>query len=322
MPKALITGITGQDGSYLTEFLLTKGYQVFGLVSKDHNIGWENIQHLKNKIKIIDGDLLDKESLKKAIQKSRPDELYNFAALSFIPTSWGKPTLVCDVNALGVSRLLEIIRDSSPQTRFFQASSAQMFGTPEESPQNEKTPIQPNNPYAAAKAFAHNLVQLFRQQYRLFACSAIFYNHESERRGKEFVTRKITHNAAKIKLGLEKELRLGNLDAQRDWGYAQDFVRAAWLMLQQKKAEDFVIASGKLHSVRDIIKITFDSLNLDWDRYVKVDKRLIRKSENHKLVGDARKARKILGWEPKVKFEEMIQKMTEYDLKLLKEVNK
>lgn len=317
MPKALITGITGQDGSYLTELLLDKGYQVFGLVSKKHNIGWENIKHLKDEFEIIDGDLLDKESLKKAVYKSQPDEIYNLAAISFIPTSWQKPTLVSDVNALGVSRLLEIIRDTSPQTRFFQASSAQMFGSPEESPQNERTPLRPNNPYAVAKAFAHHLVQLFRLENHLFACAAIFYNHESERRGQEFVTRKITQTCAKIKLGQAKELRLGNLEAKRDWGYAPDYVRAAWLMLQQKKADNFVIATGKLHSVRDIIKSAFGSLNLDWKKYVKVDQKLVRKTETIELVGDTRKAKRVLGWEPNVSFEEMIKKMVEFDLKIL-----
>lgn len=319
MPKALITGITGQDGSYLTELLLQKSYQVFGLVSKEHNIGWENVAHLKGKFEVIDGDLLDKESLKAAVKKSQLDEIYNLAAISFIPASWQNPTLVCDVNALGVSRLLEIIKDFSPQTRFFQASSAQMFGVPQEAPQNEKTPIRPNNPYAAAKAFAHHLVQLFRQQDHLFACSAIFYNHESERRGAEFVTRKITQIAAKIKLGLERKLRLGDLEAKRDWGYAFDYVRAAWLMLQQKSPEDFVIATGKLHSVRDIIEIAFSSLNLNWQDYVKVEKKLVRKTEAKELVGDPSKAKRILGWQPKVNFEEMIKRMVAYDLKSLKE---
>lgn len=322
MPKALITGITGQDGSYLTELLLEKGYLVFGLVSKKHNIGWGNVKHLKGKFEIIYGDLLDKESLQKAVEKSQPNEIYNLAAISFIPVSWEKPTLVCDVNALGVARFLELIRDLSPKTKFFQASSAKIFGKPQKSPQNEKTPIQPLDPYAAAKAFAHHLVQLFRCQDNLFACAAIFYNHESERRGQEFVTRKITQACAKIKLGQAKELRLGNLEAKRDWGYAPDYVRAAWLMLQQKKADNFVIATGKLHSVRDIIKVAFKSLNLDWRQYVKIDKKLVRKTETEKFVGDARKAKRVLGWEPKVSFEEMIKKMVAYDLKLLKESKK
>lgn len=319
MPQALITGITGQDGSYLTEFLLEKGYQVFGLVSQEHNIGWGNLAHLKSKVKIISGDLLDKNSLEKAVKESCPDEIYNFAAISFIPASWENPTLVCDINALGVSRFLEIIRNQSPQTRFFQASSCQMFGEPQESPQNEVTPIQPNNPYAAAKAFGHHLVQLFRHQFNLFACSAIFYNHESERRGPEFVTRKITQAAAKIKLGRAKELRLGDLNAQRDWGYAPDYVRAAWLMMQAKKPDDFVIATGKLHSVRDIIEIAFEHLSLDWKKYLKIDEKLVRKTEEVQFLGAAAKAKKILGWEPQVNFEEMIKRMVENDLQLLKQ---
>lgn len=318
MPKTLITGITGQDGSYLTELLLEKGYQVYGLVSEKHNIGWENVSHLKDKLEIIDGDLLDKESLQKAVEKSQPEEIYNFAALSFVPTSWEKPTLVGDINALGVSRFLEVIKDYFPKTRFFQASSAKMFGQAESSPQNEKTPLNPLDPYAAAKAFAHHLVKLFRQEYGLFSCAAIFYNHESERRGEEFVTRKITKTAAKIKLGLAKELLLGNLDAKKDWGYAPDYVRAAWLMLQQKKPDDFVIATGRLHSVRDIIEIAFSSLNLNWQDYVQVEKQLVRKAEAKELVGDSSKAKKILAWQPKISFEEMIKKMVVHDLQLLK----
>lgn len=315
MKRVLITGIAGQDGSYLSEFLLKKDCQVFGLLRKED--GLENIKHLKDKIKLFQGDLRDKEFLERVIIKTKPDELYNLAAISFIPTSWQNPTLVCDVNALGVSQLLEIIRDQSPKTRFFQASSAQMFGKPSQFPQNEETPITPLNPYAAAKAFAHFLVRLFREKYGVFACSAIFYNHESERRPVDFVTRKITYGAAKIKLGLEKNLELGNLEAKRDWGYAKDYVRAAWLMLQQRKPRDFVIATGKLHSVRDICKIAFTTLGLNYKNYVVVKRELLRKEEPVKLVGDPSRARKILGWEPKVSFEEMIKKMTLFDLDIL-----
>lgn len=315
MKKSLITGIAGQDGSYLSEFLLERGYRVFGLVREED--GPENISHLEKKIKLIDGDLRDKESLERAILKSRPDEVYNLAAISFIPASWQNPTLVCDVNALGVSRLLEIIRDKSPRTKFFQASSAQMFGKPKEFPQSEKTPISPLNPYADAKAFAHFLVQSFREKYSLYACAAIFYNHESERRPAEFVTRKITQGAAKIKLGLEQKLELGNLDSERDWGYAPDYIQAAWLMLQQEKPDDFVIATGKLHKVSDICKIAFATVDLNWQNYVIVKKELKREIEPAKFVGDARRARKVLGWKPKVSFAEMIRKMTLNDLKIL-----
>lgn len=314
MPKALITGIAGQDGSYLSELLLDKGYQVFGLIREQDSLA--NISHLK-RIKLIYGDLMNKKSLEKAIIEVKPDELYNLAAISFIPDSWQNPTLVCDVNALGVSRLLEIICHKSPKTKFFQASSAQIFGIPKESPQNERTKISPLNPYSAAKAFAHFLVQSFRERYGLFACSAIFYNHESERRPADFVTRKITQGAAKIKLGLERKLELGNLGVKRDWGYAPDYVRAAWLMLQQSSPEDYVIATGKLHFVRDICKIAFTTLGLDYRKYVVVKKEFVRKEEPTKLVGDATKATKVLGWKPKVSFKEMIKRMTLYDLEIL-----
>lgn len=315
MKKALITGIAGQDGSYLSELLLEKGYQVFGLMRRKD--GLANIRHLKE-IKLIYGDLTDKESLEKAILEAKPDELYNLAAISFIPASWQNPTLVCDVNALGVSRLLEIIYDKSPKTKFFQASSAQMFGNPKDIPQNEQTRISPLNPYASSKAFAHFLIQSFREKYGVFACSAIFYNHESERRPVDFVTRKITQGAAKIKLGLEKKLELGDLIAGRDWGYAQDYVWATWLMLQQKQPDDFVIATGKLHSVADICKIAFTTLGLNWKKYIIVKKQLLRTEGPIRLVGDSSKARRILSWKPKVSFEQMIRKMVLYDLEILR----
>lgn len=315
MKKALITGLAGQDGSYLSEFLLKKGYRVFGLVLEKENL--ENIDHLKSKIKLFKGDLRDRTSLVRVIAKIKPDELYNLAAISFIPLSWQNPTLVCDVNALGVSRLLEIIRQKSPQTRFFQASSAQMFGKPQKSPQDEETPIAPLHPYAAAKAFGHFLVGSFRQEYGLYACSAIFYNHESERRPPEFVTRKITQGAAKIKLGLGKKLELGNLKTKRDWGYAPDYIRAVWLMLQQKKPQDFVIATGRLHSVKDICKIAFTTLNLNWQDYIVVKKEFVREEEPIELVGNPLRVKKVLGWQPEVSFEEMIRKMTLFDLETL-----
>lgn len=315
MKKSLIIGIAGQDGSYLSKFLLEKGYWVAGLVKENESL--ENIKNLGKKVNLFEGDLRNKESLKKAISHAKPDEIYNLAAISFIPASWNNPSLACDVNGLGVVRLLEIIRDYSPKTKFFQASSAQIFGKPQESPQNEKTKISPLNPYAAAKAFAHFLVQSFRQKYGLFACSAIFYNHESERRPVDFVTRKITHTAVKIKLGLEKKLELGNVNAKRDWGYALDYVRAAWMMIQQRKPEDFVIATSKLHSVKDICKIAFKTLDLNWQDFVVVKKELMRKNEAVKLVGDSSRARKFLGWKPKITFEEMIKKMVLFDLENL-----
>ena len=315
MKKVLIAGVAGQDGSYLSEFLLEKGYQVFGLALKEEDC--VNLKLLQKKITILYGDLRDKQSLERVINQVKPDEIYNLAAISFVPASWENPTLVCDVNALGVSRLLEIIRDQLPKTRFFQASSAQMFGRPEKSPQDEETKIMPLNPYAATKAFAHFLVRSFREEHGLFACSAIFYNHESERRPPEFVTRKITQGAVKIKLGLEKKLELGNLEAERDWGYAQDYVRAAWMMLQQKKPDDFVISTGELHSVRDICKIAFNSLGLDYKKHVVVKKEFVRKEGPQKLIGNSSKARRILNWQPEVSFEDMIEKMTLHDLKTL-----
>jgi GDPmannose 4,6-dehydratase len=315
MKKALITGLAGQDGSYLSELLLKKEYRIVGLVRKKESLA--NIKHLQKKIKLFEGDLRNKESLKEAISRFKPDEIYNLAAVSFIPASWNNSSLVGDVNGLGVARLLEIIRDYSPKTKFFQASSAQIFGRPKESPQNEKTKIAPLNPYAAAKAFGHFLIQSFREKYGLFACSAIFYNHESERRPVDFVTRRITHTAVKIKLGLEKKLELGNLNAKRDWGYALDYVRAAWLMLQQRKPEDFIIATGKLHSVKDICRMAFNRLDLKWQDYVVSKKELMRKEEAVKLVGDSSRARQVLGWGPKVSFEEMIKEMVLFDLETL-----
>ncbi len=315
MKKALITGIAGQDGSYLTELLLEKGYQVAGLVLKKESLA--NILPVQEKIKIYQGDLQDKNSLERVMTAVKPDELYNLAAISFMPLSWQKPSLVADVNALGVGRILEIIQEKLPKTRFFQASSAEIFGRTAKSPQNEKTPIMPLNPYAASKAFAHFLVQSFREKYGLYACSAIFYNHESERRPPEFVTRKITQGAAKIKLGLAKKLELGNLTAQRDWGYAPDYVLAAWLMLQQKGPGDYVIASGKLHSVEDICKIAFAAVGLDWQQSVVVKREFFRREGPEKRLGDASRAKRILGWQPSVSFEKMIEKMTNYDLEML-----
>jgi len=317
MKTAFITGITGQDGSYLAEFLLEKGYKVVGLVSETHDIGNQNIKNFQHKLVLEVGDLLDKSSLEKIISAHKPDEIYNLGGITFVPTSWEKPVLTNDVNALGPLRLLEIIRDNYPKIKFYQATSAKIFGDPKEVPQTEKTPVNPTDPYSVSKVCAHFLTQLFRRQFGLFTCSGILYNHESERRGPEFVTRKITQTAAKIKLGLEKKLVLGNLDAKQDWGYAPDYVEAMWLMLQQKRADDYVVATGELHSVADVCKVAFGVLGLDYKKFVEVDKKLFRQSEAKALVGDASKAQKVLGWQSKTKFEEMIKKMVLFDVKLL-----
>lgn len=318
MKVAFITGITGQDGSYLAEFLLKKKYQVVGLISKKHNVGYQNIKLIKKYLILEFGDLRDKKSLEKIIKKYRPIEIYNLGGITFIPKSWEEPELTFDVNALGALRLLELMRDFCPRAKFYQASSAKIFGNPKIGPQNEETPIQPTTPYAVSKACAHFLTQNFREHFNLFACSGIMYNHESERRGAEFVTRKITLTAAKIKLGKAKKLLLGNLEAKQDWGYAPDYVEAMWLMLQQEKPDDYIIATGKLHSVKDICRIAFGYLNLDWKKYVEYHKKLVRKEEAQMFFGDASKARRILGWRPKMSFEEMIKKMVDNDLKLIR----
>ncbi len=304
MKTALITGITGQDGSYLAELLLQKQYQVIGLVSQKYNIGWQNVAHIKSKLVIEDGDLLAKNSLEAVIKKYHPDEIYNLAGLTFIPASWDQLTLTLDINTLGVSRILEVIKNHSPKSRFYQASSAKMLSKPED-------------PYSISKAAAHLLVKAFRDHFNLFACSGIMYNHESVRRGPEFVTRKITLGAAKIKLGLEKKLTLGNLDAQQDWGYAPDYVKAMWLMLQQHQPDDYTIASGQLHSVRDICQIAFSHLRLNYQDFVTIDQALFRPAKTPPL-GDTTKARKILGWQPKTSFKDMIVKMVDHDLKEIK----
>jgi GDPmannose 4,6-dehydratase len=320
MRIAFITGITGQDGSYLAQLLLEKGYKVVGLVSQKHNIGDQNIEDFKNKLILEPGDLLDKKSLERIIKKYKPREIYNLAGITFVPQSWQKPALTFNINALGVTRLLELIRDISPQARFYQATSAKIFGNPQKGPQNELTPVNPDTPYAVSKTAAHFLVQNFRSHFNLFACSGILYNHESERRGPEFVTRKISLAAAKIKLGKKGRLQLGNIKAQQDWGYAPDYVRAMWLMLQQKKAQDFVIATGKLHTVEDICRISFSALGLDWQDYVEYDKALKRKEEATNFYGDYGRAQKVLGWQPQVSFKQMIEKMVVSDLKLTRKV--
>ncbi len=318
MKKAFITGITGQDGSYLAELLLEKNYQVIGLVSSKYNIGFDNVDHIKDKLIFEDGDLLDKESLQTIFDQYQPDEVYNLAGMSFVPPTWEKPTLALDINSLGVTRILEIIRDSSPQTRFYQASSSKIFGDPKSSPQSELTPINPLDPYSASKALGHFLTQMMRQHFELFACSGILFNHESERRGEQFVTRKITQAAVKIKLGQQKELPLGDLEAQQDWGYAPDYVEAMWLMLQQDKPDDYVIATGEYHTVKNICQIAFGHLELNYQDYVTIDERFVRKEKITAPKGDSSKAKKVLNWQPRVSFEEMIIKMVEHDLAIHK----
>ena len=317
MTTAFITGITGQDGSYLAQLLLEKNYRVVGLVSQKHDIGDQNIQAIKDRLILIPGDLLDPASLEAVFKQYSPDEVYNLAGMTFVPKSWEIPTLTLDVNTLGVSRLLELMLRMAPKARFYQATSAKIFGLPSQSPQTEATPLVPLDPYSVSKAAAHYLVQNYRDHLGLFAVSGILYNHESERRGEEFVTRKITLAASKIKLGLAKQLVLGNLDDRQDWGYAPDYVQAMWLMLQQDQPTDYIIASGRSHSVREVCTIAFSFLGLSYRDYVVTDKNLIRKTEARELLGDAGKAERILGWRPKTSFKDMIIKMTENDLQLL-----
>jgi len=312
--KALITGITGQDGSYLADFLLEKGYQVYGMVRRASTENFERIEHIKDKITLVQADLLDQLSLIEIIQDIRPDEVYNLAAQSFVPTSWVQPVLTGEFTALGVTRMLEAIRLVDRKIKFYQASSSEMFGKVREVPQNELTPFYPRSPYGVAKVYGHWITINYRESYDIFACSGILFNHESSRRGKEFVTRKITDAVARIKLGLAQELYLGNLDAKRDWGYAGDYVRAMWLMLQQPQPDDYVIATGRNHTVRDFCREAFSYVGLDYEKYVKVDPRLVRPAEVDILLGDPAKAKAKLGWEPKVSFEQMVRMMVDSDL--------
>jgi GDPmannose 4,6-dehydratase len=314
MPKALITGITGQDGSYLAEFLLEHGYEVFGLVHSTSLGTFERIDHLLNRIQLIEGDMLDEGSLVRALKASEPDEVYNLAAHSFVQRSFGQPVFTADVTGLGVARILEAIRENALGVRFYQASSSEMFGNTSESPQNEATLLVPASPYAVAKVFGHLLTQNYRRAYDLFACSGILFNHESPRRGIQFVTRKVTDGAARISLGLAKDLQLGNLDARRDWGFAGDYVRAMWLMLQQDKPDDYVIATGENHSVRDLCDLAFGMVGLDYREYVVVDEANLRASDVAELRGDASKARAAFGWEPTIDFETLIRSMVEADV--------
>jgi GDPmannose 4,6-dehydratase len=317
MPTAIITGITGQDGSYLAEFLLEIGYEVIGMVRRSSTVTFERINHIQDKVTIIQGDLHDQSSLVDVIERYRPDEVYNLAAQSFVPTSWSQPVLTGEVTALGVTRMLEAIRLINPRTRFYQASSSEMFGKVREVPQNEGTPFYPRSPYGVAKVYAHWITVNYRESYDLFAVSGILFNHESPRRGLEFVTRKISNGVARIRLGLAKELRLGNLESRRDWGFAGDYVEAMWLMLQHKEPKDFVIGTGETHSVRKLCELAFNHVGLDYQDYVMQDERFYRPAEIEMLVADPRIANAELGWHPKIGFEELIQIMVDADLKRL-----
>jgi GDPmannose 4,6-dehydratase len=316
--RALITGITGQDGSYLAEFLLNKGYEVYGMVRRSSVENFNRIEHIRDRLKFIQADLLDQLSIIDAVKESRPDEIYNLGAMSFVPTSWRQPVLTGEFTGLGVTRMLEAVRHMDKNIKFYQASSSEMFGKAREVPQNENTPFYPRSPYGVAKVYGHYMTVNYRESYDLFACSGILFNHESPRRGLEFVTKKVTYNAAKIKLGLAKNLHMGNLDAKRDWGYAKDYVEAMWLMLQQESPEDYVISTEEAHSVKEWVDISFKCLDLDWTKYVKVDKRYIRPADVDLLVGNSSKAKKKLGWKTKVSFEQLVKIMVEYDYNHLK----
>jgi GDPmannose 4,6-dehydratase len=315
LKTALVTGITGQDGSYLAELLLEKGYRVVGMTRRTSTEVHERIEHIVDDVEIVSGDLLDQSSITSIVNDVRPSEIYNLAAQSFVPASWAQPVLTGEFTALGVTRVLEAIRHVDPSIRFYQASSSEMFGNAVESPQTEKTAFYPRSPYGVAKVYAHWITVNYRESFDLFACSGICFNHESPRRGKEFVTRKISDGVARIKLGLASELRLGNLDAHRDWGYAGDYVQAMWLMLQQERPDDFVIATGRTHSVRDFVRIAFEAAGLgSYEPYVVVDPRFVRPAEVDMLIGDASKARRVLGWAPEVSFERLVAMMVEADL--------
>jgi GDPmannose 4,6-dehydratase len=316
--SALITGITGQDGSYLAELLLERGYDVHGMVRRASTEKFERIEHLRERVTLHQGDLLDQRSLVDTLRAARPDEVYNLAAMSFVAVSWLQPTLTAEFTGVGVTRMLEAVREACPETRFYQASSSEMFGKVLEVPQTEATPFYPRSPYGVAKAYGHFITINYRESYDLFACAGILFNHESPRRGLEFVTRKITWHAAAIKHGLRDELVLGNLDAQRDWGYARDYVEAMYLMLQQDTPEDYVIATNRTHTVRDCVQIAFDEAGIpDWESHVRLDPQFLRPAEVDQLIGNSAKAKERLGWEPTTTFEELIRLMTRADLELL-----
>jgi GDPmannose 4,6-dehydratase len=316
--RALITGVTGQDGSYLAELLLEKGYEVHGMVRRLSSENHDRLQQIRDRISLHTGDLLDQRSLVDVIRRSEPDEIYNLAAMSFVAASWTQPTLTAEFTGVGVTRLLEAVRETRPEARFYQASSSEMFGKVLETPQSETTPFYPRSPYGVAKVYGHFITVNYRESYGLFACSGILFNHESPRRGLEFVTRKVTHAAAAIKLGLADELALGNLDARRDWGYAPDYVEAMWLMLQQPEAEDFVIGTGKDHTVRELVDIAFAEVELEPKDYVRQDSEFMRPAEVDLLIADPAKAKEELGWAPKVDFEELVRLMVRADLERLR----
>ncbi len=318
MKKALITGVTGQDGSYLAEFLLEQGYEVVGMIRRSSTVNFERIKQIQERLTLVSGDLMDEASLIEILRVHRPMEVYNLAAQSFVQTSFSQPVLTGEVTALGVTRMLDAIRIVDPEIRFYQASSSEMFGKVVEVPQRETTPLYPRSPYGVAKVYGHWITVNYRESYNLFACSGILFNHESERRGLEFVTRKISHGVAQIKLGLAKELRLGNLDAQRDWGFARDYVKAMWLMLQQEQPDDYVVSTGQTHSVRRFCELAFGHVGLDYQQYVIQDERFMRPAEVDLLIGDPAKAREKLGWHPETSFEDLVKMMVDADIRLLK----
>lgn len=317
MPNALITGFTGQDGSYLAELLLEKGYKVYGLVRRTSIVTDDRIRHLLGEVEIVDADLLDQLSLIQALRKSKPDEVYNLAAQSFVPTSWSQPVLTGEYTALGVTRMLEAVRSIDRDIRFYQASSSEMFGKVREVPQRESTPFYPRSPYGVAKAYGHFITVNYRESYGMFACSGILFNHESPRRGYEFVTRKISRAVARIKLGVQREVPLGTLDSKRDWGYAPDYVEAMWRMLQQPQADDFVVATGEAHSVGEYAQLALEHIGIEnWHDYVRTDPAMLRPAEVDLLIGDAAKARQVLGWQPRVGFQELVRIMVDADIEL------
>jgi GDPmannose 4,6-dehydratase len=315
--RALITGITGQDGSYLADLLLEKGYEVHGMVRRSSTETFQRLEHIRDDLVLHTGDLLDQRSLVDVLRACEPEEIYNLAAMSFVAASWSQPVLTAEFTATGVTRMLEAMRDVTPEARFYQASSSEMFGMVREVPQKESTPFYPRSPYGVAKVYGHFITVNYRESYDLFACSGILFNHESPRRGLEFVTRKVTHGAAAIKLGLQQELALGNLDAERDWGYAKDYVEAMWLMLQEDEPEDYVIATGEAHSVRELVEIAFDQVGLDSAGHVRLDPQFLRPAEVEHLVGDHSKAREKLGWQPQTSFDELVRLMVDSDLEQL-----
>jgi len=319
MPKrALITGITGQDGSYLAELLLEKGYEVHGMVRRSSEEKFERIAHLRERVHLHQGDLLDQFSLAALLSEVQPDEVYNLAAQSFVPTSWNQPVLTGEFAALGATKMLEAIRHTRPKARFYQASSSEMFGKVQETPQTESTPFYPRSPYGVAKVYGHFITVNYRESFGLYAVSGILFNHESPRRGLEFVTRKVTHAAARIKLGMQERLAMGNLDAKRDWGFAGDYVDAMWRMLQQNEPNDYVVATGETHTVRELCEIAFARVGLDWQKHVHVDQQFVRPAEVDLLVGNFAKAKRKLGWEPKVRFKELVEMMVDADLERLR----